>query len=200
MPPDLYRFSVDQYERMVEAGILTEDDRVELIDGHVVTKMAKGPAHVGAAKRAGDLVELLLGDDLCLRREAPARIPKMNEPEPDLAIARGAPATYDERHPDATEIALVIEVSDTTYHRDRYEKLPNFAKSGIPAYWIVNLLERQIEVYTRPVKTGRYRSRKDFKPGQQVPVIIDGRSLGEIAVDDILPRLPAMPTTSSNGS
>jgi Uma2 family endonuclease len=200
MPPGLYRFNVDQYERMVEAGILTEDDRVELIDGYVVTKMAKGPAHVGAAKRAGDRLEALLGDDLSLRREAPARIPEMNEPEPDLAVARGAPATYDERHPDASEIAMVIEVSDTTYHRDRYEKLPHFARSRIPVYWIVHLPARRIEVYTRPVKTGAYRSRKEFQPGEHVPVIIDGRHLGNIAVNDILPRPPAVPAADHNGA
>ncbi len=73
--PELYRFAVDQYERMAEVGILTEDDRVELINGIVVTKMAKGPAHIWAAKRTGHRLEALLGDAFSLRREAPARIP-----------------------------------------------------------------------------------------------------------------------------
>jgi Uma2 family endonuclease len=197
--PGLYRFTVDQYDRMTEVGILTEDDRVELINGYVVTKMAKGPGHVRAVQLAGDSLGPLLGGGLCLRREAPARIPPLNEPEPDLAIVRGAPDTYDERHPNAAEIALVAEVSDTTYRYDRYEKLPNYARSGIPVYWIVNLVDRQVEVYSRPLKRGDYRTRKVYNPGERVPVMIDGHCIGEVAVNDILPRAQAMPTAGSNG-
>ena len=185
---ELYRFTIDQYERMAEAGILTEDDRVELINGYVVTKMPKGPEHVWASKLAGDLLEPLIGGGLCLRREAPARITDLNEPEPDLVIARWPRTAYRPRHPDATEIALIIEVSDTTYHRDRNEKLPAYAQGGIPVYWIVNLVKRQIEVYTDPGPEG-YRTRVDFLAGQSVPVVIDGQPLGELAVNDILPPL-----------
>ena len=185
--PEPYRFTVDQYERMAEVGILTEDDRVELINGIVVIKMAKGPAHVWASKSVGDLLEPLLGTAWCLRREEPARIPALNEPEPDGVVARGTRRAYLRRHPEPHEIALIVEVSDTTYRYDRDQKYVAFAKAGIPVYWIVNLVDRRVEVYTRPVKAGRYRSHKDFLPGQQVPVVIGGRQLGQIAVDDILP-------------
>src|SRR5262249_18396502 len=109
-----------------------------------------------------------------------------NEPEPDLLVARGDDVRYLERHPQPSEIALVVEVSDTTYHRDRYEKYPAFAASGIPIYWIVNLSRRCIEVYTDPAPDG-YRSQRDYHAGDVVPVIIDGTPLGQIAVDDILP-------------
>lgn len=196
-PPasELYRFNVDQYDRMTEAGILTTDDRVELINGYVVTKMSKGPEHVWASKYAGDLLEPLLGGGLCLRREAPARITGLNEPEPDLAIARWARTAYVPRHPEAAEIALIIEVSDTTYSRDRNEKAPVYAKGGIPVYWIINLTKRQIEVYTEPGPEG-YRMHVDYVVGQAVPVVIDGRQIGVLAVDDILPPLPA----SGNGA
>jgi Uma2 family endonuclease len=198
--PGLYSFTVDQYDRMTEVGILTEDDRVELINGCVVTKMAKGPGHVRTVQLAGDSLEpFLLGGHLCLRREAPARIPPLNEPEPDLAIARGAPDTYDERHPEAAEIALVAEVSDTTYRYDRYVKLPTYAKASIPVYWIVSLGDRQVEVYSRPLKRGDYRTQKVYKPGERVPVMIDGHCIGEVAVNDILPRAPATPAAGSNG-
>ena len=84
-------------------------------------------------------------------------------------------------------MALLVEVSDGTLGQDRGVKLAAYAKDGIPVYWIVNLVDRQVEVYTRPVKAGRYRSRKDYKPGQQVPVVIAGQQLPPIAVDDILP-------------
>jgi Uma2 family endonuclease len=196
---ELYRFNVDQYERMAGAGILTSDDRVELINGYVVKKMPKGPEHVWASMRTGDLLEPLLGDGLCLRREAPARITGLNEPEPDLAIARWARTAYMPRHPEAAEIALLVEVSDTTYHRDRNEKYPAFAKGGIPVYWIVNLAKRQIEVYTDPGPEG-YRTQVDYAAGQAVPVVIDGRQIGALAVDDILPPLPVGAPAEGNGA
>ncbi|MHB1558035.1 MAG: Uma2 family endonuclease [Isosphaeraceae bacterium] len=186
LSPEPYRFTVDQYERMAEVGILTEADRVELINGIVVTKMAKGPAHIWVVKQAGRQLEVLLGAAFSLRLEAPARIPPLNEPEPDLLAARGDDARYLKRHPEPHEIALVVEVSDTTYHRDRYEKYPAFALARIPAYWIVNLPKRCVEVHTDPGPEG-YRSQQDYHPGAVVPVTIDGVRLGEIAVDDILP-------------
>lgn len=189
-PSDPYRFTVDQYERMAEAGILTEDDRVELINGIVVTKMAKGPAHVWASESMVDLLRPLLGAAWCVRREEPARIPALNEPEPDGVVARGTRRAYLGRHPEPADIAMVAEVSDTTYHRDRYEKWPAFAAAGIPVYWIVNLPSRCVEVYTDPSPVG-YATRQDYHDGQAIPVVIDGRPLGQVAVSEILPPPPA---------
>ena len=103
-----------------------------------------------------------------------------------MLVARGDDALYLAHHPEPAEIALVVEVSDTTYHRDRYEKYPAFAGSGIPVYWIVNLVMRRIEVYTDPGPEG-YRSQRDYHAGDVVPVIIDGVPLGQIAIDHILP-------------
>jgi Uma2 family endonuclease len=195
-----YCFTVDQYERMAEAGILTEDDRVELINGIVVTKTAKGPGHVWASKCVEDLLGALVGTACCVRREEPARIPILNEPEPDGVVARGTRRAYLGRHPEPADIALVVEVSDTTYHRERYEKFPAFARAEIPVYWIVNLLTRCIEVYTDPGPEG-YATQQDSRAGDIVPVVIDGRQLGQIAVDDILPLEPAAePDADSNGA
>ena len=115
------------------------------------------------------------------------RIPDYDEPEPDVAIVRGSDADYRHRVPTPADVALLVEVSDSTLDQDRGKKLEAYARAGIPVYWIVNLVDRQVEVYTRPVKAGRYRSRKDYKPGQQVPVVIAGQQLAPIAVDDILP-------------
>ncbi len=84
-------------------------------------------------------------------------------------------------------MALLAEVSDSTLTQDRGVNLAAYAKDGIPVYWIVNLIDRQVEVYTRPLKAGRYRSRRDYRPGQHIPVVIDGQRLPPIAVDDILP-------------
>jgi Uma2 family endonuclease len=197
-PSELYRFTVDQYERMGELGILTEDDRVELIDGYVVTKMGKKPPHVWTVDSLEDLLRALLRAKWCLRGENPANIPPFDEPEPDIVIARGTRATYLERHPDPADIALLIEVSDTTYHRDRGKKWEANARSGIPVYWIVNLPRRRVEVYTDPTPEG-YRSRRDYRAGEAIPVVIDGQPLGEVAVDDILPPAPAAPA-EGNGT
>jgi Uma2 family endonuclease len=189
-PAELYRFTVDQYDRMGDVGILTEDDRVELIDGYVVTKMSKKPPHVWGVESVEQLLRDLLGGAWCVRRESPARIPPFDEPEPDVFVARGTRITYLKRHPDATDIVLVVEVSDTTYHRDRGKKWDANARNGIPIYWIVNLPQRRVEVYADPGPEG-YRSRQDYHAGEAIPVVIDGQPLGQVAVDDILPPAPA---------
>ena len=198
-PPGLYRFTVDQYERMGEAGILTEDDRVELIDGYVVTKMGKGPVHIWVVESVEGVLKPLLGGACCVRREGSARMPPSNEPEPDVVVARGTCSTYLERHPDAADIVLIVEVSDTTYHRDRGKKWDANARSGIPVYWIVNLPRRRVEVYTDPGPEG-YGSRQDYHAGDTIPVVIDGQPLGQVAVDDILPPPPAVPAGEGNGT
>jgi Uma2 family endonuclease len=196
---ELYRFTVAQYERMVEVGILTEEDRVELIDGYVVTKMGKKPPHVWAVDSVEELLRNLLRAGWCVRGENPANIPPFDEPEPDIVVARGTRAAYLQRHPDPADIVLLVEVSDTTYHRDRGKKWDANAKSGIPVYWIVNLTRRRIEVYTDPTPEG-YRSRRDYQAGESIPVVIDGRELGRIAVDEILPPSPAAPATEGDGA
>ena len=114
------------------------------------------------------------------------RIPAYDEPEPDISVVRGNPGDYRQRHPGAADVGLLVEVSQTTLDLDRGQKLSAYATDRIPVYWIVNLVDRQVEVYSGP-SPGAYQSRTDYKPGQAVPVVIDGQHLGEIAVDDILP-------------
>jgi Uma2 family endonuclease len=114
------------------------------------------------------------------------RIPAYDEPEPDVAIVRGADGDYRHRIPEASDVALSAEVCLTTLDEASGRKLTAYAKGGIPVYWIVNLVDRQIEVYTGP-GPGGYATRQDFFPGQQVPVVIEGRQVGQIAVDDVLP-------------
>src|SRR5262249_30174323 len=122
--------------------------------------------------------------------ESPVRIPDFDEPAPDLAILRGSDEDFEARTPEAVNVGLGIEVSESTLDRDRGEKLLAYAKGGIPVYWIVNLVDRQIEVYTNPGPAG-YASRVDFRPGQEVPVVIGGIEVGRIHVDAILPRQQA---------
>jgi Uma2 family endonuclease len=186
-PLAVHRITVDEYERIAAAGALEEPARIELIDGYLVDKMAKNPEHCYSAKETLKALDRRLPAGWTSRKEDPVRIPAYNEPEPDIVIVRGTDADYRHRIPTATDVALLVEVSDSTLSLDRGLKLWAYAKEGIPVYWIVNLVDRQVEVYTRPLKAGRYRSRKDFLPGQQVPVVIGGQTLPPIAVDDILP-------------
>jgi Uma2 family endonuclease len=183
--PEVYRFTVDEYDRMAR---VLDDPRVELIDGYVVRKMAKNPPHFWTVDWIADAIRPLVPPGWCLRREGPVRIPQFDEPEPDLAIARGTRDDYRSRHPEASDVTLLMEVAESSLDRDRGEKQVAYSKGDvpIPVYWIVNLVDPQIEVYTDP-GPGGYRSRRDFKPGQSVPVVIDGALVGQIAVSDILP-------------
>jgi Uma2 family endonuclease len=185
-PLGLRRITVDEYERIIRAGALDDPDRVELIGGYLVDKMGKSAERGYATKRNIKALEALLPGGWTWRAEQPVRIPNYDEPEPDITIVRGSDEDFEHRIPEPFEVGLLIEVSVTTLDRDRNEKLPAYARGGIPVHWIVNLVDRQIEVYTDP-GPGFYRSRTDFKPGQLVPVLIDGQSLGQIAVDAILP-------------
>jgi Uma2 family endonuclease len=183
----LHRLTVDQYERIVAAGILDDPGRVELIDGYMVDKMAKHPGHSHATLELFMALNPRLPAGWSLREEEPVRIPKFDEPAPDIAVVRGTNADYRRRLPTAADVALLVEVSQSTLSQDRGVKRAAYARAGIAVYWIVNLIARQVEVYTRPTPDGRYRSRKDYKPGQLVPVSIAGHVASPIAVNDILP-------------
>ena len=185
--PPLHRITVGEYEKITEAGALEDPSRVELIDGYMVDKMAKSPEHSFSATATHQAFVDRLPAGWLARQEQPVRIPAYNEPEPDVSVIRGIIADYRHRSPGPGDVALLVEVSDSSLGQDRGLKLAAYATDGIPVYWIVNLVDRQVEVYTRPVKAGRYRSRQDFKPGQQIPVTIGGQPLRPIPVDDILP-------------
>ena len=113
-----------------------------------------------------------------------------SEPEPDAAVVRGNTRTFAERHPQSAEIALIIEISDTTLRGDREVKGPIYARAGIPIYWIVNLPEAKIEVYTEPsgpTETPGYAVRRDYAPDDSLPLILDGVTLAHLPVSDLLP-------------
>jgi Uma2 family endonuclease len=181
--PDLYRMTVDEYERI---GGMLDDDRIELINGYLVKKMGKKPPHIWAMDCLLPAFTTLLPLDFFCRKEDPVRIPEFDEPEPDISVVRGPREAYRGRIPEPKDLALLVEVAETTLERDRGPKLSAYAKVDIPVYWIVNLVDTQVEVYSNPAPDG-YRTLQVLKPGQDVPVLIDGREVGQIAVADILP-------------
>jgi Uma2 family endonuclease len=187
--PTLFRVSVEQYHRMIEAGVFTTDDRLELLEGLLVAKMPQNTPHVATIGRLQRRLGRLLPDDWLLEVQGPI-VCRDSEPEPDFAILEGPEEKYDTRKPAARDVRLLIEVSDTSLGQDQGLKLQLYARHRIPVYWIVNLVDRRIEVYTEP-RGGRspgYRNRHDYTPGDSSPVVLDGETIGSLAVRDILPR------------
>lgn len=181
------RFSVEQYHRMIESGAFTEDDRLELVEGWVVTKMAKGPGYEYSTGRLDEVLRERLPAGWRVRNQAPITLSR-SEPEPDVTVARGAREDYRDHHPGAMDIALVVEVSDASLATDRL-KGRTYGAAGIPEYWIVNLLERTIEVYTSPSgshDTG-YQRRTVLDENDEVRVMIDGQQQGTLSVAGLLP-------------
>jgi Uma2 family endonuclease len=182
--PPIYRLSVDEYERLAGTAVL-DDPQVELIDGYLVKKMPKYPPHIWVVDLLVEMLRAMLPGFWC-RKEDPVRIPQFDEPEPDISIARGSRNDYRSRIPEPRDIALLVEVAETTLDRDQGPKLDAYAHGRIPVYWIVNLVDRRVEVYSDPNGDG-YSTRRDFVAGQEVPVVIDGIEVGTVAVDAILP-------------
>lgn len=190
----VYRLSVDQYHRMVRADILTEDDRVELLNGYLVPKMTKTQPHNIASGKLNDVLMRVIPAGWYLAREEPLRATDESGPEPDLMIVRGNRDDYPENPPRGSDIALVVEVAEASLSRDKVEKKAIYAASGIPAYWLVNLPARRVEVYTDPTGPADwpdYRMRTDHGPEDALVLILDGREVARIAVQDILPRQEA---------
>jgi Uma2 family endonuclease len=190
VPSDpIFRLSVEQYHAMIKSGILTSADRVELVEGWLIPKMSQNPPHSVAAELAAEKIRMLGLNGWCIRSEKPISLDD-SEPEPDVAIARGSIRDYIGRHPSSMQLGLVIEVSDTTLDQDRGVKQRVYARAGIPFYWIINLAQRQIEVYAHPsglTDHPAYANRHVHGPDAEVPIILDGRHVASIVAADLLP-------------
>ena len=186
IPAPLYQMTVDQYEALVDSGAFTKRDKLHLINGYLVAKVTRKPPHVLAGDLARAALELILaGQGWHARVESPVRLPPGSEPEPDVSVARGNNRDYGRRHPGPADIALLVEVADSSVFEDRKLAFV-YATAMIPVYWIVNLVDRVVEVYTGP-EPGGYAPPTIYGPGSLVPVVVDGQIIGQIAVDDLLP-------------
>ncbi|MGL6097376.1 MAG: Uma2 family endonuclease [Fimbriiglobus sp.] len=185
----LWRWTVEEYQRMAELGIIGPDERVELLDGYVVPKMPQNLPHRAAVMRLTTRLAGRVPAGWVVMTQCPIRLPG-TEPEPDGAILRGVDTDYDARHPGPADIGVVIEVSESSLATDRGPKGHLHARAGIPVYWIINVVDRVVEVYTDPDPAATppgYRTRTDFAPGQDVPLVLDGVEVGHIPVADLLP-------------
>jgi Uma2 family endonuclease len=190
IPNDLIlRLRIEQYHAIIQAGILTDDDSVELLEGWLVFKMPKNPPHRVTTRLVRTALENILPAGWYVDSQEPITLSN-SEPEPDIVVVRGDTRQYLDRHPGAEDIALIIEVADTTLQRDRNVKKRIYARAGISVYWIVNLVEEQVEVYSQPlveVEQPDYSQRLDFGRSAVIPIIIEGIEIGAIAVDALLP-------------
>jgi Uma2 family endonuclease len=186
VPTSLYRLTLEQYEAMVDAGILGKRDRVHLIDGFLVSKMTENDPHATADLLCGEALDRVIPPGWHVRPGKPIRIPGLtSKPQPDRSVVRGAVRDYARRSPGPAETALVVEVSDATLADDR--RLAGlYGRAGIPFYWIINVVDGQVEVYSRPGPAG-YDALDVLAPGHVLSVVIDGVEVGQIPVADLLP-------------
>jgi Uma2 family endonuclease len=190
LPPEPpMRITVRQYHAMLDAGVFAEDEQVELLQGWLFHKMPKKPTHRVSTRALRKILEKLLPEGWDVESQEPITTLD-SEPEPDVSVVRAGVLDNKKRHPKPSEIGLIVEVSDSTLARDRGTKKRIYARARIPVYWIVNLVDLQIEVYTDPTgpaKRPGYRQDQTYKPGEAVLLVLGGEEIARIHVNDILP-------------
>jgi len=190
LPPEPpARFTVGQYHTMLDAGVFAEDEAFELLEGWLFHKMAKKATHRVSTRAMRKKLEKLLPTGWDVDSQEPITTLD-SEPEPDVSVVRAGVLDSKKRHPKPKEVGLVVEISQETLARDRGIKKRIYARARIPIYWIVNLVDTQIEVYTDPTgpaKRPNYRHDQIYKPGDSIPLVFDGKEIAKIDVNDILP-------------
>ena len=177
-----YRLSRVEYDRAVEAGAFEPDAKLELIDGDLSAMTPEGVSHTTGIDLVADCLRRVFGRGFHVRIQHPLAADDYSEPEPDVAVVRGAIRDYDQGHP--TSAVLVVEVSNESLRYDRTVKQLLYARCGIPEYWILALPEARLEVYRDPADNG-YRSVTRHAAGENVAPL--ARPDVRIAVDDLLP-------------
>jgi Uma2 family endonuclease len=189
LPEPIYRISVEQFWEMVDKGIFKDGERVELLEGILVPKMTEHMPHRFASQLLKDILIRLAPAGWFVDSQAP--LPTTDSvPEPDVMVIRGDRRAYlaENRHPGPEDMGLVVEVSDTSVRTDRGTKRRIYARANVAQYWIVNVVDRRVEVYTDPSGPGddpAYRQQRDHGPGDEVPVLLDGQEVGRVRVNDL---------------
>lgn len=184
------QISVAQYHSMIENGILGSDDRLELLDGYLVDKIPNNPTHYGSIQLIEDALDRLLpAGSWCFRVQGPITLSK-SEPEPDLVVAHGGRRDYLSRHPGPQDVLLLVEVADSTLKQDQTTKQEIYARASIGVYWIVNLVQNVVEVYTMPTGPQSepvYRRREVYNRSDMIPLEFGGKVVANVPVADMLP-------------
>jgi Uma2 family endonuclease len=183
------RFSVARYQKMIEAGILTSEDKVELLENYVVLKMPRNPPHDGTIDLVRSTLHPLLPAGWMLRIQQTVVLSD-SQPEPDFAVVRGMARTYMARHPTPADVALLVEIANSSLLRDQRDKTRIYARGNVVCYWIVNLVDQQLEVHTQPsgpTAVPGYGSVQIYRPGDAVSLVLDGTTVATVPASDLLP-------------
>jgi Uma2 family endonuclease len=182
------RFTVAEYHHLIETGVFANDERYELINGWLVPKMTRNPPHDVCLVLVPEAIRRLLPRGWHVRIQS-AITTDDSEPEPDIAVARGPARRYVRHHPSPADIAMLIEIAESSLDLDRDVKGPMYARAGIAIYWIINLVDNQVEVYTDPNggRRPKYRRRRVFEIDSRLPLVIGGKEVERIAVRELLP-------------
>lgn len=187
LPPR--KFTLDEYHNMLASGTLKSGDPCELLEGWIVPKMSRNTPHETSLVLSADAVRERIPSGFHVRSQSAITLDD-SEPEPDVVVVRGSRRDYPVNLPSNSDIALIAEVADSSLNHDRTNKGRIYARAGIPVYWIINVADEQIEVYTDPtgdVDVPKYRQRTDYRSGESVPLTIAGQTVDAIPADDLLP-------------
>lgn len=149
-----YRFTADEYEQMIESGILAEDDRLELVEGEIIAMSPIGSEHAACVKRLNYLLQQALGARVIVGVQDPIRLDAHSQPQPDLTVLAFRPDFYNDQHPAAADVLLAVEVADSSAVQDRAVKLPLYAAAGIREVWLVDLPRQCVECHRAPAVAG----------------------------------------------
>lgn len=165
-----HRWTVAEYHRMGEVGLLNEDSRVELIDGEIVEMAPIGSQHGGKVNRFVHVFYKTFGNQAIIAAQNPVVLGGYGEPQPDIAILRWREDYYEQAHLHVEDVLLLVEISDSTLGYDRSVKVPLYARSGIPEVWLLDIPNRQLEIYREPIN-GKYRQRDCRRSGKIAPIL-----------------------------
>lgn len=181
------RWTREEYHKMIAAGVF-DDARVELLDGEIWNMAGQLTPHATSVRKTTLALRDIFGEGFIVDAQLPIATTKWSEPEPDVAVVSGTPDDYADHHPGPEEILLLVEVSDTSLNKDRKRKAKSYAQAGITEYWIVNLVNQQLEVHRQPTPEGLYLNMKIYPPTASIePLAAPGDT---IRVADLLPPEP----------
>jgi Uma2 family endonuclease len=179
----LKRWTREEYDRLIAAGVLSPEERVELLEGDIVRMWPQGPAHALTIRNTEEALRAVFRVGFDVRVQLPFDGGENSEPEPDVAVVRGHRRDYSHAHP--TTAVLLVEISDSTLDYDRRRKGPSYARANVLEYWIVNLVDRLVEVYRDPTTDRGYQTLERYRPGEAIsPLVVP---LASVAVDELLP-------------
>lgn len=176
-------FTVDEYYQMAEAGIFSEDDRVELIEGEIVEMSPIGSRHAACVNRLNGLFARRMEGNAVVSVQNPIRLSEFSEPEPDLALLQPRADFYAEAHPEPEDVLLVVEVAETSAGSDRRVKVPLYARAGILEVWLIDLADETIEIYRRPSPRGYGEVQRAWRGDHLSPQAFPDE---QFSVDDVL--------------